>query len=174
MPGGVLGTEGISGGASFSGGSVRQTYYPAIDGDRALGAVLLASYTIGDEAEQWGQMPAHQRHAAVLSELSRMHPQLGSPGMVLGAVSLAWGRNKWSGSGCSVRWGKTLAEQEEERQAVARPVGPLFFAGEHCSTAPAWIDGAIQSAIEAVGQIVLWNSGQRGAPRPAFSSATDA
>ncbi|GAA1739311.1 NAD(P)/FAD-dependent oxidoreductase [Luedemannella helvata] len=158
--------EGITGGASFSGGRVRQTYYPAIDGDRALGAVLLASYTIGDEAEEWGAMSPHDRHAAVVGELSRMHPQLRDPGMVLNAVSLAWGRNKWSGSGCSVRWGKTLAEQEEERLAVARPVGPLFFAGEHCSSAPAWIDGAIQSAIEAVGQIVRWDS---RAPAPAYS-----
>ncbi|MDT4989284.1 MAG: hypothetical protein QOI74_3378, partial [Micromonosporaceae bacterium] len=129
--------EGISGGASCSGGRIRQTYYPAVDGDRALGAVLLASYTIGDDAEVLGRLPAPQRHAAVLAELAEMHPRLRSPGMVLDAVSVAWGGNRWSGSGCSVRWGKNPTEYEKERSAVARPIGSLYFAGEHCSSAPA-------------------------------------
>jgi monoamine oxidase len=166
--------EGIGGGASCAGGQVRQTYYPDVDGDRALGAVLLASYTIGDDAEVLGRMPASQRHAAVLAELTRMHPQLCSPGMIVDAASMAWGRNRWSGSGCSVRWGKNAAEREDERLAVARPVGPLFFAGEHCSSAPAWIDGAIQSAVDAVGQLVLRDSRTAAAEEPSSAPTAPA
>ncbi len=81
-----------------------------------------------------------------------MHPELLSPGMVLGAVSVAWGDDRWS-PGCVTRWGKTTAECEEERLRTARPVGRLFFAGEHCSTTPAWIEGAIESALRAVGEV---------------------
>jgi monoamine oxidase len=158
--------DGILAGASISGGRVRQTYYPAIDGDRALGAALLASYTIGDDADVLGRMSPNERHAAVLSELSQMHPQLRRPGMVLSAVSAAWGRNRWTGSACSVRWGLNPAEQEEQRLTVARPLGPLFFAGEHCSVNPAWIDGSIQSALDTVAQVVQHVSRRKGAASP--------
>nr|AHE14711.1 EspO-like indole-3-pyruvic acid imine synthase [uncultured bacterium] len=150
---------GITGGASCSGGRIRQTYYPAVDGDPALGSVLLASYTIGEDAEVLGRMPAPARYTAVLTELAQMHPQLLRTGMVLNAVSVAWGQYRWSGSGCSVRWGLDADAADDLRLRVASPVGGLFFAGEHCSSSPAWIDGAIESAHEAVAGIV--HDGQR-------------
>jgi monoamine oxidase len=145
---------GITGGASCSGGRIRQTYYPAADGDPALGAVLLASYTIGEDADVLGRMPAAARYTTVLTELARMHPQLLRTGMVLNAASAAWGQHRWSGGGCSVRWGLDQAAAEDLRRTVASPVGRLYFAGEHCSSSPAWIDGAIESAREAVAGIV--------------------
>lgn len=153
--------EGIRGGASFTGGLIRQTYYPAAD-DRAEdavgdspgnGAALLASYTIGDEAERIGRLPARRRHRLVLDELAAAHPRLRRPGMVLGSASAVWGQSRWSG-GCATRWGRSAAECEMERLRAARPAGRLFFAGEHCSTAPAWIEGAIESALHAVHQVV--------------------
>nr|AHE14611.1 EspO-like indole-3-pyruvic acid imine synthase [uncultured bacterium] len=150
--------EGISGGASAGGGLIRQTYYPCIDGDPALGAVLLASYTIGEDADTLGRMSPEARNAYVLTELGKMHPALLRPGMVMGAVSAAWGQHRWSSGGCSVRWGKDTAAVEEERARVTEPQGALFFAGEHCSSAPAWIDGAIESAIDAVGRIVQYDT----------------
>nr|AHE14776.1 EspO-like indole-3-pyruvic acid imine synthase [uncultured bacterium] len=146
--------DGITGGASCSGGRIRQTYYPSADGDPAFGAVLLASYTIGEDADVLGRMPAPARYTAVLTELGRMHPQLLQTGMLLNAVSVAWGQYRWSGGGCSVRWGLDAAAGEEMRRRVAEPEGHLFFAGEHCSSTPAWIDGAVESAREAVAGIV--------------------
>jgi monoamine oxidase len=146
---------GIAGGASSSGGIIRQTYYPPMDGDPALGAVLLASYTIGDDANALGRLPSAGRYTSILVELAEMHPELLRRGMVLNAASVAWGQHKWTGGGCAVRWGKDAVRSEEERLRVARPQHTLFFAGEHCSSSPAWIDGAIESAIEAVGQLVL-------------------
>ncbi len=163
---------GIQGGASFTGGRIRQTYYPPADGDPGRGAALLASYTIGDEAARLGRMSARRRHRVVLEELSVVHPELTTPGMVLGAVSMAWGDYPWSGGGCATRWGKNAAECEEERIRAARPVGRLFFAGEHCSTAPAWIEGAIESALWAVEDVERYRPAHRrasvtGWPNPA-------
>nr|AHE14640.1 indole-3-pyruvic acid imine synthase EspO [uncultured bacterium] len=146
---------GITAGASCSGGRIRQTYYPCADGDPALGAVLLASYTIGDDADLLGRLPSAARYASIIAELAEMHPELLRPGMVLNAASIAWGQHRWSGGGCSVRWGKDAAACEEERIRAARPQHTLFFAGEHCSSTPAWIDGAIESAVVAVRQLVL-------------------
>ncbi|MEU4209531.1 NAD(P)/FAD-dependent oxidoreductase [Streptomyces sp. NPDC026206] len=163
---------GISGGASFTGGRIRQTYYPPADGDPGRGAALLASYTIGDEAARLGRMSARRRHRVVLDELSVVHPELMTPGMVLDAVSVAWGDSPWSGGGCTTRWGKNAAECEQERLRAARPVNRLFFAGEHCSTAPAWIEGAIESALRAVEAVERYEPAHRpaavsGRPNPA-------
>jgi monoamine oxidase len=159
--------DGISGGASFCGGRIRQTYYPPVEGDPANGAALLASYTIGDDADAFGCMPATIRHAAVLQELGKVHPELLRPGMVVDAVSLAWGQYWWSEGAGVVHWGKDAAACEEERVRAAHPENRLFFAGEHCSSTPAWIDGAIESAVNAVREIQLHKS------RTRLASATD-
>jgi len=157
--------EGISGGASFSNGRIRQTYYPPVESDPASGAALLASYTIGADADVLGDMPATIRHAVVLQELSAMHPELLRPGMVVDAVSLAWGQNWWSAGAAAVRWGKDAATCEQERVQAASPENRLFFAGEHCSSTPAWIEGAIESAVTAVREIQLHE------PRTCLASA---
>ncbi|WP_285559743.1 flavin monoamine oxidase family protein [Actinoplanes regularis] len=147
--------EGINGGASSSGGRVRQTYYSPTDGDPARGAVLLASYSVGEDAELLGRMSTATRYAAILADLASMHPQLLRPGMVLNAKSMVWGQFPWSRGGCSVQWGMDAAAAEEQRQLAQLPQGRLFFAGEHCSSRPAWIDGAIESALDAVSRMVL-------------------
>lgn len=144
---------GITGGASASGGRVRQTYYPPVEGDPALGAVLLASYAIGEDAEALGGMTSAARYAAVLADLGEMHPELLHPGMVLDAVNQSWGQYPWSRGGCAVRWGKDEVASEAERARAAAAERTLFFAGEHCSSSPAWIDGAIESALATVAQI---------------------
>ncbi|MCC2276982.1 NAD(P)/FAD-dependent oxidoreductase [Streptomyces sp. ET3-23] len=162
---------GIRGGASFTGGRIRQTYYPPVDGDPGRGAALLASYTIGDEAGRLGRMPARRRHRLVLQELSGVHPELLSPGMVLDAVSAAWADSPWTGGGCTTRWGKSAQECEEELARACRPVNRLFFAGEHCSTAPAWIEGAIESALRVVEEVESFAPG--GGRAPAVSGHHD-
>ncbi|MBB4966277.1 flavin monoamine oxidase family protein [Saccharothrix violaceirubra] len=145
--------DDIGGGATFAGGLVRQTYYPPVEGDPAGGAALLASYTIGADADVVDRMPDSVRHAVVLQELGRIHPELLRPGMVLDAVSLAWGRYWWSGGAASVRWGLDTVAGETERVRAAEPENRLFFAGEHCSSTTAWIEGAIESAVDAAREI---------------------
>ncbi|MGH3873270.1 MAG: flavin monoamine oxidase family protein [Pseudonocardiaceae bacterium] len=145
--------DGISGGAAFASGRIRQAYYPPVEGDPACGAALLASYTIGCDADLLGCMPAAIRHEFVIQELGKMHPELLCPGMVVGTVSFAWGQNRWSGGAGAVRWGKDTITCEEERVHAAQPENRLFFAGEHCSSTPAWIEGAIESAVNAVREI---------------------
>jgi monoamine oxidase len=156
--------DGITGGASFCGGRLRQTYYPPVEGDPENGAALLASYTIGADADALGNLPATVRHAVVLQELSKMHPELLRPGMVLDAVSLTWGQHWWSEGAASVRWGKDTTTCEEERLRAARPEHRLFFAGEHCSSTTAWIEGTIESAVNAVREIQLHESRTRLMP----------
>ncbi|RKN08409.1 FAD-dependent oxidoreductase [Streptomyces radicis] len=147
--------DGITGGASATGGRTRQTYYPPREGDPAKGVTLLGSYAIAEDAELLGQHSPDARHAAVVDELAPLHPALAEPGFVLGAASVAWAGHRWS-KGCTSRrwrWGKDAAAHAEEMRRAARPQGRLFFAGEHCSATPAWINGAIESALGAVAAI---------------------
>ncbi|MGC0417970.1 flavin monoamine oxidase family protein [Embleya sp. AB8] len=145
--------EGITGGASFTGGLVRQTYYPPVEGDPRLGAALMASYAIGEDADVLGGLTRSARLAVVLDEVSAVHPQLRQPGMILGVADQVWGDAPSSMGAAAVRWGKDIATCESERRSAARRQGRLFFAGEHCSTHPAWIEGAIESADNAVREI---------------------
>ncbi|MFS8096715.1 FAD-dependent oxidoreductase [Lentzea alba] len=143
--------DGINGGASYGGGHIRQTYYPAVEGDPARGAALLASYTIGADAAVLDDLPEEERHALVLDEVAGMHPELLEPGMFVEAVSLPWGKYPWSAGAGVLRWNKDEAACLEERDRAARPErGRLFFAGEPCATVTGWIDGAIESAQRAV------------------------
>jgi monoamine oxidase len=153
--------QGIKGGASFSGEGVRQTYYPSVDFKSNEGSTLLASYTIGDDAEFIGAMNEEQRGTYVQKVVSKIHPELGQPGMIKQVASIAWGNYEWSQGGCTVHWGGNTGDDSNHRQInyleAQRPLNTLFFAGEHCSKYPAWLQGSIESALEAIRDIVVHN-----------------
>jgi monoamine oxidase len=143
--------NGIVGGGSAPGGRSRQTYYPDAGADG--GAVLLGSYTIAEDADVLGRLSEPVRHSVVTEELVALHPQLGQPETVLETMSVAWGQRRWN-KGCAARrWGVTDAERAREVDRAACPQGRLFFAGEHCSISPAWVNAGIESALRAVAQI---------------------
>jgi monoamine oxidase len=147
--------NGIQGGASVSGEGTRQSYYPSVANN-----AFLASYTIGDDADKMGMMSETDRYAYVEKVLSQLHPELEIPGMVLDKATIAWGNYKWSAGGCSIPWGgeeKDGLQQHFYYLEAARPQNRLFFAGEHCSKYPAWIQGSIESALEAIYEIVAYN-----------------
>ena len=100
-----------------------------------------------------GQLSEPVRHAVVTDELAELHPQLRHPEMVLDTVSVAWGQRRWNKGCVARRWGMTDAERARAAERAACPQGRLFFAGEHCSTSPAWINSGIESALSAVAQI---------------------
>ena len=60
-----------------------------------------------------------------------------------------------------MRWGQEAAVREAERREATRPQQRLFFAGEHCSSKPAWIEGAIESGIDAAHEIE-WHEPKTG------------
>lgn len=149
--------QGINGGASFSGDGVRQTYYPSVKFNPLCGSTMLASYTIGDDAKRLGMMSEQERHAYVKNVVSLVHPELQTPGMVVDVASIAWGNEEWSAGGCTVHWSDDMSDESNHTISyleAARPQNTLFFAGEHCSKYPAWLQGSIESALEALYDIV--------------------
>jgi len=73
--------------------------------------------------------------------------------MVVEATSIAWGNYEWSAGGCAVHWEDDATNTSNYLEA-ARRQHQLLFAGEHCSKYPAWLQGSIESALEAVYDIV--------------------
>lgn len=142
--------SGIFGGASFSDEGIRQIYYPSLNGNGLEGSVLLASYTIGSDAGLLGAMPDQHRIKHVKTVLSKLHPQLKEPGILMDTASIAWGNYKWSSGGCALPWNHGRSYDDRNIPNTARPQNTLFFAGEHCSRFPAWIQGSIESSLEAV------------------------
>jgi monoamine oxidase len=143
--------DGIAGGGSAPGGLSRQTYYPDAGADDS--SVLLGSYTIAEDADVLGELSEPVRHTVVTDELTELHPQLRNSEMVRETMSVAWGQRRWSKGCVARRWGVTDAERAHQVQRAACPQGRLFFAGEHCSIAPGWINAGIESALGAVAQI---------------------
>ncbi|MGB3640618.1 MAG: NAD(P)/FAD-dependent oxidoreductase [Rivularia sp. (in: cyanobacteria)] len=144
--------QGIKGGASFSGAGVRQSYYPSVKFNPERGSVMLASYTIGDDADRLGNMSESQRHNYVKDVVSKVHPELQQQGMITDVASIAWGNYEWSAGGCTIHWDDS--NHTANYLEAARAQNNLFFAGEHCSKYPAWIQGSIESTLEAVYDIV--------------------
>ncbi len=147
--------SGIFGGASFSDEGIRQVYYPSVRGKFSNSSVLLASYTIGNDAKQLEMMSVKDRYAYVTKALNKLHPEINTPRMLLDGVTMAWGNYKWSMGACAIPWnhGRTY-ESHQDIPDTARPQNTLFFAGEHCSMLPAWLQGSIESALQAVYKIV--------------------
>ncbi|WP_017655969.1 flavin monoamine oxidase family protein [Fortiea contorta] len=147
----------IKGGASFSDDGIRQIYYPSVKNNTTDGSTLLASYTIGDDADKLGMMSDSDRYIYVKKAVSKLHPEIDKPGMLLDTATIAWGNYKWSAGGCSIPWGGDITSESNHHihyLEAARPQKTLFFAGEHCSRFPAWLQGAVESSVEAVYDIV--------------------
>lgn len=151
--------RGIGGGASAPGGRIRQTYYSTSEPGSC--ATLIGSYTIAEDAEVLGRMSPERRHRVVHREVAAMHPEIDRPGMLLGSVSRAWGQHPWSRGCAARRWDDDDAGRRGHAERAARREGLLYFAGEHCSTTPAWVDSAIQSAHRVVEDV--WCDHRRGA-----------
>ena len=156
----------ILGGGSQLDTISRQIYYPSpahgSTGDREKGAdsasatydrsgALLAAYCWGADSGRLGSVTHKERVRLVTAAIEQIHPEISQPGMVLDSASMCWEDFRWSaGAFCY------LAPDDFVRyySDAVRPEGRLVFAGEHCSLSQAWMEGAVTSALDAIGHIV--------------------
>ena len=149
--------EGIYGGGTYTDLPTGITYYPAdnaIHRDPRVSAnpaVMLASYTWGQSARRLAAMSTEERHEITLTNLARIHPQMRQDGVVEKMVSWSWDNNPYS-AGAFCWWAP--GQHEALYRDVIAPEGRLFFAGEHASLTHTWIQGALESALRVVGEIV--------------------
>ena len=109
---------------------------------------VLDAYTAGRSARRLAAMTDDERLAFVRDEVQRVQPDHGGP-IELG-VSKVWDADPWArGAYCWFRPGQVIGLAHE----LARPEGRVHFAGEHASSKPQWMEGAIESALRVVDEI---------------------
>ena len=139
--------DGIEGGATVTDLPIRRMNYPTPDPSNQRG-ILLASYTWGQDALQWGAMDPETRLEEALDDVSRIHPGIREVFEV--GASHAWYGDRWARGAFAL----FAPEQQTTLQAdIVAPEGRIFFAGEHCSLYHAWIQGALESGIRAAKEI---------------------
>jgi monoamine oxidase len=139
--------DGITGGGTVTELPIRRMNYPTPNPDTTRG-VLLASYTWGQDALQWGAMDEETRLEEALEDVARIHPRIRDE--YEGGASHAWYSDRWARGAFAM----FAPEQQTDLQAdIVRPEGRFYFAGEHCSLYHAWIQGALESGIRAAREI---------------------
>jgi monoamine oxidase len=112
--------------------------------------VILASYSFNEIAKEFGEMSEPAAAEMVLSHLRQMHPEMPASRV---AVVWCWDKSPWAGKAFALTRPGTLSRFFQES---ARAEGPIHFAGEHVSIAPAWIQGALESSLREVAAMVKW------------------
>ncbi|WP_146851012.1 flavin monoamine oxidase family protein [Brevifollis gellanilyticus] len=149
--------DGIYGGGTFTDLPTTSTYYPADNAqarDPAVSArqsIFLASYSWGQHARRLGMLePALQREV-VLTHLSKVHPQLAEPDMVQRTIGWSWDRHAWAGG--AFAW-FNAGQHSTLYRHLLEPEGRIHFAGEHASLNHTWMQGALESALRAVKEVL--------------------
>ena len=139
--------DGIVGGASVTDLPIRRVNYPPSSAQTSRG-VLLASYTWGQDALQWGAMDPETRLEEALDDVAKLHPRIREEYET--GTSYAWYGDRWARGAFALF---APDQQTELQSAIVAPEGRVYFAGEHCSLYHAWIQGALESGIRAAREI---------------------
>jgi monoamine oxidase len=141
-------TDGIRGGTTLTDLPIRRIVYPSHTTSPDERAVLLASYTWGQDALQWSAMTPDQRIERALRDVARIHPGIIEEFEF--GFSYSWYQDPYAMGGYA------LFEPEQQTSLstdINRREGRVHFAGEHCSQWPAWIEGAVESGIRAAYEV---------------------
>ncbi len=138
--------EHIFGGISYTDLPIRQISYPSTNFNAGGKGVLLGGYTWdGPNSFEFTAMSPGERLARAVEFGAQIHPQYRKE--FENGVSVAWHRVPFT-LGCAGDW------SDEARKAhyndLCQIDGRIVLAGEHASYIPAWQEGAILSALDAI------------------------
>ena len=92
------------------------------------------------------------RVGAVRPYLCAVHPQLTQQGLVRRTASWNWNTHRWSGG--AFAWVMPGQHTALHRHLIM-PEGRISFAGEHVSPTHTWMQGALESALQAVRDVLV-------------------
>jgi monoamine oxidase len=138
--------ERIFGGISYTDLPIRQISYPSANLNVGGKGVPLGGYTFdGPNSYEFTAMPPAERLKRAVEFGAEIHPQYLTE--FENGVSVAWSRVAFT-LGCAGDW------SDEARKAHYNDLceidGRIVLAGEHASYIPAWQEGAILSALDAI------------------------
>ena len=137
--------ENIYGGISYTDQPIGTIGYPNSGYFSRGKGVILGAYTFGSTAFEFTAMSPQERIAKCLDYGVKVHPQYIQE-FDTGA-SVAWHRVPWT-LGCAGAWTEDL--RAEHYDAMCALDGRIMLAGEHASRIPAWQEGAVLSALDAI------------------------
>ena len=138
--------EGIFGGITYTDLPIRQISYPSAGLNAPGKGVLLGGYTWdGPNAYEMTAMSPAERIEVALACGAQIHPQYRAEFET--GVSVAWHRAPFA-LGCAGEWSDEA--RRDHYDDLCQIDGRLVLAGEHASYIPAWQEGAILSALNAI------------------------
>ncbi|WP_449237042.1 flavin monoamine oxidase family protein [Bacillus songklensis] len=111
--------------------------------------VILASYTWEDDTLPWDSLTEADRIRNALDDLATVHGQHIYNEFITG-ITHSWAQYPYSGGAFSMF---KPEQQIELAPFISAPEGRIHFAGEHASTSPGWIQGAVESGIRVAHEV---------------------
>jgi monoamine oxidase len=140
--------ERIYGGISYTDLPIQMIGYPMAGQNRPGKGVLLGGYIWGTNAYEFTAMTPEQRVRKAVELGAQIHPQYAAE--FENGVAVAWHRVPFA-NGCFANWSDDAREKHYEN--LCRIDGRIALAGEHASRLPAWQEGAVLSALDAIGRL---------------------
>ncbi|QPF88045.1 flavin monoamine oxidase family protein [Bradyrhizobium genosp. L] len=141
--------EAIYGGISFTDLPIRQIGYPSYSFNRAGRGILLGAYLFeGANSYEFTAMSPAERVSSAVAFGAKIHPQYKQEFET--GVAVAWHRVPFT-LGCSGEWSD--AGRAQHYRNLCQIDGRIVLAGEHASDLPAWQEGAILSALDAISRL---------------------
>lgn len=140
--------EDIYGGITYTDLPISTIAYPNHGFFSNGKGVLLGGYLFGLDAAEFTSMSPEERIAKAVEYGSRIHPQY--PQEFENGVSVAWHRSPFT-LGCFGMWTEEARARHYDNLCAID--GRIVLAGEHASYMPAWQEGALTSALDAIGRL---------------------
>ena len=137
--------QDIYGGITYTNTPISTIGYPNTDYGKAGKGVLLGAYIWGRNAYEFTSMSPKGRIDAALKYGEMIHPEYKKE--FENGVAVGWHRVPWT-NGCHGIW--TDASREKHYKNLCQIDGRIVLAGEHASYIPAWLEGAVLSAQDAI------------------------
>jgi len=140
--------EQIYGGITYTDLPIQTIGYPNTGFQSRGKGVLLGAYIWGLKAMEFTAMPPQERVQRVVDYGSQIHPQYHQE--FENGVAVAWHRTPFA-MGCFGNWtSETRAKHYED---LCQIEGRIALAGEHASYLGGWQEGAVTSALDAIGRM---------------------
>jgi monoamine oxidase len=140
--------EQIYGGITYTDLPNAIIQYPSADYFKTSKGVLLGAYAFGTNAFEWTALAPEERIKKVVEFGAQIHPQYRAE--FENGISVGWHREPGT-LGCFAFW--TDAARKQHYDNLCALDGRIMLAGEHASYLPAWQEGAVLSALDAIGRL---------------------
>ncbi|MFF8031532.1 MULTISPECIES: flavin monoamine oxidase family protein [unclassified Streptomyces] len=137
----------VRGGGSVSDNANRFMYFEhAQPMEGSDGGIMLASYSWSDDALKWDAYADEERYMRALAGVQAVFGRRCEVFFTGKCRTQSWMRDHYAYGEASVLF---PGQHTELFPDIPTSEGPLHFAGDHTSVKPAWIEGALESAVRS-------------------------